>query len=76
LVPQALRELFVGIEWRYAPPGCPRRIREVEHRARACAWYRFEADSEWFHNEIDDYGVDALTPDGRRLAVLAATGTD
>jgi hypothetical protein len=49
---------------------------EVERRARACAWYRFEADSEWFHNELDDYGIAALTPDGRRLAVLAATDTD
>ncbi|GHI06321.1 hypothetical protein AQI88_18435 [Streptomyces cellostaticus] len=49
---------------------------EVERQARACAWYRFEADSEWFHNEMDDYGIAALTPDGRRLAVLAATDTD
>ena len=48
----------------------------VEHRARACAWFRFEADSEWFFNEIYDYGIAALTPDGRHLAVLAATDTD
>ncbi|MBK6016984.1 DUF6183 family protein [Streptomyces sp. MBT53] len=48
----------------------------VEHRARACAWYRFEADSEWFFNEIYDYGIAALAPDGRHLAVLAATDTD
>lgn len=48
----------------------------VAHRARACAWYRFEADSEWFFNEIYDYGIAALTPDGRHLAVLAATDTD
>lgn len=48
----------------------------VEHRARACAWYRFEADSEWFFNEIYDYGIAALAPDGRHLTVLAATDTD
>ena len=48
----------------------------VEHRARACAWYRFEADSEWFFNEIYDYGIAALAPDGRHLAVLAVTDTD
>ncbi|MFJ8826420.1 DUF6183 family protein [Streptomyces sp. NPDC102467] len=49
---------------------------EVETAARACTWYRFEADTEWFHNEMSDYGIAALTPDGRRLAVLAATDTD
>ena len=48
----------------------------VEHRARTCAWYRFEADSEWFFNEVYDYGIAALAPDGRHLAVLAATDTD
>ncbi|MFI0743034.1 DUF6183 family protein [Streptomyces sp. NPDC021100] len=50
---------------------------EVERQAAACAWLRFEADSEWFHNEIgNDYGIAALSPDGRRIAVLAATDTD
>ncbi len=49
---------------------------EVERRAQACTWVRFEADTEWFHNEIYDYGIAALTPDGRRIAVLAATDTD
>ncbi|TVL91039.1 DUF6183 family protein [Streptomyces sp. SAJ15] len=49
---------------------------EVERVASACTWLRFEADSAWFHNEINDFGVVALTPDGRRIAVLAATDTD
>ncbi|GHC45282.1 DUF6183 family protein [Streptomyces cinnamoneus] len=49
---------------------------EVEQQASACTWMRFEAGSEWFHNEINDYGIVALTPDGRRIAVLAATDTD
>ncbi|MFJ3876646.1 DUF6183 family protein [Streptomyces sp. NPDC090077] len=50
---------------------------EVERLARATTWFRFEADSGWFHNEIGaDYGIAALSPDGRRLAVLAATDTD
>lgn len=49
---------------------------EVERLALACTWFRFAADSEWFHNEINDYGIAALGPDGRRVAVLAATDTD
>jgi hypothetical protein len=49
---------------------------EVEKLARACTWYRFEADAEWFHNDLADYGIVALSPDGRRVAVLAATTTD
>ncbi len=49
---------------------------EVERRAVQSTWFHFESDSEWFHNEGDDYGIAALSPDGRRLAVLAATDTD
>lgn len=50
---------------------------EVERLARTTTWFRFEADSGWFHNEIGaDYGIAALSPDHRRLAVLAATDTD
>ncbi|RST00173.1 hypothetical protein EF910_32620 [Streptomyces sp. WAC07149] len=50
---------------------------EVERRARETTWFRFEADSGWFHNEIGaDFGIAALSPDRRRLAVLAATDTD
>ncbi|WP_345497417.1 DUF6183 family protein [Streptomyces racemochromogenes] len=50
---------------------------EVERHARQSTWFRFEADSAWFHNEIGcDFGIAALSPDRRRLAVLAATDTD
>ncbi|MET4922578.1 DUF6183 family protein [Streptomyces sp. PSRA5] len=50
---------------------------EVERRARQTAWYHFEADAEWFRNDIHaDFGIAALSPDGRRIAVLAATDTD
>ncbi|MER5968917.1 DUF6183 family protein [Streptomyces sp. NPDC002055] len=49
---------------------------EVERLAAACTWLRFEAGTEWFHNEINDYGIAAVAPGGRRIAVLAATDTD
>ncbi|MFG1811582.1 DUF6183 family protein [Streptomyces sp. NPDC049040] len=49
----------------------------VEEQALACTWWRFETDAEWFCNDLSaDYGIAALTPDGRRLAVVAATDTD
>ncbi|MFE6749409.1 DUF6183 family protein [Kitasatospora purpeofusca] len=57
-----------------APPDAP--ASEVEARVRACAWYRFGADTPWFHRVVWDLGVLALSPDRRRLAVLAATTTD
>ncbi|MEU2923705.1 DUF6183 family protein [Streptomyces sp. NPDC007251] len=50
---------------------------EVEQQARQSTWFHFEADAEWFHNDIgSDYGIAALSPDRRRIAVLAATDTD
>ncbi|MFC7304189.1 DUF6183 family protein [Streptomyces monticola] len=49
---------------------------EVQRRAMSCTWFRFEAESEWFYNEYSDLGIAALAPDGRRIAVLAATTTD
>ncbi|GHF03936.1 DUF6183 family protein [Streptomyces morookaense] len=49
---------------------------EVEQQALACNWFRFEADTPWFADRIFDYGIAALTPDGRRLAVLAAVDVD
>ncbi|MBK6016985.1 DUF6183 family protein [Streptomyces sp. MBT53] len=58
-----------------APAGAS--AEEVEHRARQSTWFHFEADTDWFHGDIDsDYGVAALSPDRRRIAVLAATDTD
>ncbi|MGW7172161.1 DUF6183 family protein [Streptomyces xanthophaeus] len=49
---------------------------EVERQVLESTWFRFECDSAWFHNEIYDYGIVALSPDRCRLAVLAATCTD
>ncbi|MEY9938942.1 DUF6183 family protein [Streptacidiphilus sp. MAP5-3] len=49
---------------------------EVEHEARRTTWFHFDCDASWFHNEIYDYGIAALSPDGRRIAVLAGTDTD
>ncbi|MFF4454304.1 DUF6183 family protein [Streptomyces goshikiensis] len=49
---------------------------EVERLAEQYTWFHFQTDSEFFHNDGDDYGIAALSPDGLRLAVLAATDTD
>ncbi|MET9555974.1 DUF6183 family protein [Streptomyces sp. NPDC006645] len=58
-----------------APEGAS--AEEVEELARLTTWFHFEADAEWFHNDIgSDFGIAALAPDGRRIAVLAATDTD
>ncbi|MEU3660854.1 DUF6183 family protein [Streptomyces sp. NPDC032940] len=57
-----------------APAGAS--AREVERRALGSTWFHFEADTDWFHNEIHDYGIAALAPGRRRIAVLAATDTD
>ncbi|SDT29891.1 hypothetical protein SAMN05216371_1815 [Streptomyces sp. TLI_053] len=53
-----------------APPS------EVEASVRACSWYCFGADTPWFHRVVWDLGVLTVSPDGRHLAVLAATTTD
>lgn len=49
---------------------------EVERCAVESTWFHFECDSDWFHNEIHDYGIATLFPDRRRIAVLAAADTD
>ncbi|WEP00091.1 DUF6183 family protein [Streptomyces sp. FXJ1.172] len=47
---------------------------EVEQQARQSTWFHFEADAEWFRNDIgSDYGIAALSPDRRRIAVPAQT---
>ncbi|TDB83395.1 hypothetical protein E1264_28605 [Actinomadura sp. KC216] len=51
-------------------------IDEVEARVTGCAWYAFEAATDWFDRVAWDIGLAALTPDRRRLAILAATDTD
>ncbi|MCX4679216.1 DUF6183 family protein [Streptomyces sp. NBC_01433] len=58
-----------------APAGAS--AEEVERQAQQSTWFHFEADTEWFHNDIgSDYGIAALSPDCRRLAVLAAMDAD
>ncbi|WP_042376673.1 DUF6183 family protein [Streptacidiphilus melanogenes] len=57
-----------------APAGAPHET--VDERVRGCSWYDFEADTDWFHQVAWDVGIAALSPDRRRLAVLAATDTD
>ncbi|WP_432178466.1 DUF6183 family protein [Streptomyces sp. NBC_00063] len=72
-----------GVRWR-ASAGPPRAraprtssAEDVERHASQSTWFHFEADAEWFHNDVcADYGIAALSPDRRRLAVLAATDTD
>ncbi|MFE1687663.1 DUF6183 family protein [Streptomyces albidoflavus] len=49
---------------------------EVEARAAECAWFGFDARTDWFEQVAWDIGLAALAPDRRRLAVLAATDTD
>ncbi|MFJ7266343.1 DUF6183 family protein [Streptomyces sp. NPDC099050] len=49
---------------------------EVERLAEQYTWFHFRADSAFFHHDGDDYGIAALSPDGLRLAILAATDTD
>ncbi|GAT70881.1 hypothetical protein PS9374_06569 [Planomonospora sphaerica] len=49
---------------------------EVERRVRECAWFGFDGATPWFDQVAWDIGLAALTPDGRHLAVLAATDTD
>ena len=49
---------------------------EVAALAQQCTWYRFDADSAWYTQVFWDIGLVAVRPDGRSLAVLAATDTD
>ncbi|WP_033325294.1 DUF6183 family protein [Streptomyces yerevanensis] len=49
--------------------------RTFEAWARGGEAERIGVDTEWFNNDLDDYGIVALSPDGRRIAVLAATHT-
>ncbi|WP_328674215.1 DUF6183 family protein [Streptomyces sp. NBC_00328] len=58
--------------------GCPESAgaAEVEVQVTACAWHGFDAGTKWFEHVARDIGLAVLSPDGRRLAVLAATDTD
>jgi hypothetical protein len=48
----------------------------VQRVALGCSWRYFEAPTPWFRQVAWDFGIAALRPDGRTLAVLAATDTD
>ncbi len=49
---------------------------EVEALAHRCSWYSFARTTKWFESVAWDIGLAVLSPDRRRLAVLAATDTD
>lgn len=50
---------------------------EVERHVRRTTWFHFESEAEWFCDDAStDYGIAALSPDRRRITVLAATDTD
>ncbi|GIJ22358.1 DUF6183 family protein [Micromonospora lutea] len=49
---------------------------DVEAIANRCSWYSFEGSTAWFVKLAWDIGLAVVSPDGRRLAVLAATDTD
>ncbi|MER6445014.1 DUF6183 family protein [Streptomyces venezuelae] len=49
---------------------------EAEAQVLDCVWYEFDAGTTWFEQVAWDIGLAALSSDGRRLAVLAATDTD
>ncbi|MFG3149685.1 DUF6183 family protein [Streptomyces sp. M41(2017)] len=51
-------------------------VAEVEAHALDCLWHSFGADTKWFDQVAWDVGLAVLSPDRRRLAVLAATDTD
>lgn len=44
--------------------------------AESSGWVQFSADSKWFQQVAWDIGIACLRPDGRSIAVLAATDTD
>lgn len=51
-------------------------IHQVASLIRACFWFSCRSKSGWFYDIAWDVGLLTLRPDGRTLAVLAATDTD
>jgi hypothetical protein len=51
-------------------------IGKIAAQASECAWYYFKADCAWFHRVAWDISLIAMRPDGRTIAVLAASDTD
>jgi hypothetical protein len=58
--------------------GAPREasVEEINALCEQCQWFGFSADGTWFHNVAWDLGLIALRPDGKTLALVAATSTD
>jgi hypothetical protein len=44
--------------------------------AGECSWFSFEGEGAWFYNVAWDFALAVLRPDGKSLAILAATDTD
>ena len=51
-------------------------VETVAALAKQCTWWEFTAENDWFFQVAWDLGLVALRPQGRSLAVLAATDTD
>ncbi|MFV2126745.1 DUF6183 family protein [Micromonospora sp. LOL_013] len=49
---------------------------DVEALAHRCSWYSFAGATAWFDRIAWDIGLAVVSPDRRRLAVLAASDTD
>ena len=61
----ALCELPVESEWE-----------AIEAAARARSWALFRVEGRWFYQVCEDFGVMALDPSGRRVAIVAETDSD
>jgi hypothetical protein len=51
-------------------------VEAIAALAKQCTWWEFTAENGWFFQVAWDLGLVALRPQGRSLAVLAATDTD
>lgn len=51
-------------------------VLEIGTAARRCRWHSFQAWNDWFYDVAWDLGLLVLRPDGRTVAILAASDTD
>jgi len=49
---------------------------EVQAVALSCSWHSYGGAGDWFEQVAWDVGLAVVSPDRRRLAILAATDTD
>lgn len=52
------------------------KVTSVAEASASCAWLTFRAAGPWFHDVAWDLGIVALRPDGKTVAVLAATDNE